>query len=511
MDGPIALVAVNARYPHTSFGLRCLQANLGELEARSELLEFTINERAVDMVEKILSREPAIVGVGVYIWNLPIVKQIVSILRHVEPNLLIVLGGPEVSYEHQEQTWLADVDYVVCGEGEQVFRSLCEDLLQGVRPSLKIHQGSTPPMDELEWPYRLYSDEDVAHRVVYVEASRGCPYRCEFCLSSLDKKMREVPLDDFFEQMDNLLLRGASAFKFIDRTFNLSVPFALRVLSFFEERLRPGLSLHFEMVPERLPEALLEALARFPAGVVQLEIGVQTFDKEVARRISRPLKTEKISVNLRALHEQTQAHLHVDLIAGLPGESLAQFGAGFDRLHALGPHEIQLGILKRLKGTPLTRHTEPFAMVYSQDPPFEVLKTGALSFTELQEIKRFARYWDLVVNNGQFPQTSRLIWNDRESVFEAFYEFSEWLFRQSERTSHISLLKLAEYLLDFTIERRGLSEEEAGPVVVGDLSRTGGRRLPRRLQVFNRLLPPRERSDEAAGMKRQRRHQTGTH
>jgi len=216
-------------------------------------------------------------------------------------------------------------------------------------------------------------------------------------------------------------------------------------------------------------------------------------------------------VNLRALHEQTQAHLHVDLIAGLPGESLAQFGAGFDRLHALGPHEIQLGILKRLKGTPLTRHTEPFAMVYSQDPPFEVLKTGALSFTELQEIKRFARYWDLVVNNGQFPQTSRLIWNDRESVFEAFYEFSEWLFRQSERTSHISLLKLAEYLLDFTIERRGLSEEEAGPVVVGDLSRTGGRRLPRRLQVFNRLLPPRERSDEAAGMKRQRRHQTGTH
>ena len=506
MNSEIVLVGINARYQHSSFGLRYLKANLAELEQRSIIVEFTINERAVDLAEKILAREPRIVGLGVYIWNVPVVKQLVRILRRVSPDLCLVLGGPEVSYEHQSQKWLNDADYIVCGEGEQAFTALCRQLLAGEKPALKIQQGTTPAMSELVMPYRLYTDEDVANRVVYVEASRGCPYRCEFCLSSLDQSMREVPLEEFFEQMDTLLARGATGFKFIDRTFNLSIPFALRVLEFFHARLRPGLSLHFEMVPERLPSELLEALARFPEGVIQLEVGVQTFDKSIAKRISRPLKIGPLRENIAALRNQTSVHLHVDLIAGLPGEDLESFGAGFDQLHALNPHEIQLGILKRLKGTPITRHTDAFGMVYSDEAPFEVLKTGVLTFAELQEVKRIARFWDLVANNGQFPATSRLIWADQRSVFHAFREFSRWLYQTADRTSHISLLKLAEYLLDFLIQERGMSEEDVGPVVVSDLSRTGGRRLPRRLQIYNHLLPRRERTVAVAGLKRQQRH-----
>jgi hypothetical protein len=283
------------------------------------------------------------------------------------------------------------------------------------------------------------------------------------------------------------------------------MPFALAILDFFFARLRPGLSLHFEMVPERLPPELLVSLARFPGGVVQLEVGVQTFDEAVARRISRPLKTEKISANLRALHEQTSVHMHVDLIAGLPGEGIKSFAAGFDRLQALGPHEIQLGILKRLKGTPISRHSSEFEMVYNDAPPFEVLKTSALSFAELQDLKRFARFWDLIVNNGQFPTASKLIWAQQPSVFAAFAEFSAWLFSAAGRSNKISLLKLAEYLLDFLIERRSMSEAEVGPVLVADLSRLGGRRLPRRLQVFERLLPA-LRPTAVNGLKRQARH-----
>ncbi len=507
MSAEIVLVGLNARYRHTAFGLRCLQANLGDLESRSKLLEFTINERATDMAEKILAEQPSIVGLGVYIWNLPLVQELVSLLRNVEPDLHIVLGGPEVSHEIETQPWLELADYVVCGEGEQVFALLCKQLLSGEKPAMKIIAGTTPDMADLAWPYRLYTKEDVAHRVVYVEASRGCPYRCEFCLSSLDKKMREVPLDGFFEQIDDLLERGALDFKFIDRTFNLSMPFALAILAFFKARLREGLSLHFEMVPERLPEALLAALADFPRGVVQLEVGVQTFNEAVARRISRPLKVAKISANLAALHAQTPVHMHVDLIAGLPGEDVPSFAAGFDRLQALGPHEIQLGILKRLKGAPITRHTKAFGMVYHQAPPFEVLQTETMSFNELQELKRVARFWDLVVNNGQLPKSSALIWQGQDSVFAAFREFSAWLYGVTRRCSHIKLLKLAEYLLDFLLEVRGMSEDVVGPIIVADLSRTGGRRLPRRLQVFQHLLPPKQPLNRSIGLKRQRRHQ----
>jgi hypothetical protein len=303
-----------------------------------------------------------------------------------------------------------------------------------------------------------------------------------------------------------LLARGASDFKFIDRTFNLAMPFSLGILDFFHQRMQPGLSLHFEMVPERLPPELLESLARFPAGVVQLEVGVQTFNEAVARRISRPLNTAKISANLRALHEHTGVHLHVDLIAGLPGETWASFAQGFDRLQALGPHEIQLGILKRLKGTPIRQHTQDYAMVYSPKPPFEVLRTGALDFNELQAMKRFARFWDLLVNNGQLPSSSALIWADELSVFDAFNRCAAWLYERAGRSSHISLLKLADLLVDYLVEARGLDFDAVAPVVVRDLGRTGGRRLPRRLQPFEAHLPPRMPARHDKGLKRQSRH-----
>ena len=506
MTAEIALVAVNARYQHSSFGMRYLQANLAELEERSQLMEFTINERAVDVAEKIVGAEPKVVGIGVYIWNVDVVQRLVRIVRQIRPDVSIVLGGPEVSYEQEQQAWLKDADYVICGEGEEAFLLLCRQLLSGDRPALRLLQGTSPGMDRLVMPYRLYSDEDIATRVIYVEASRGCPYLCAFCLSSLDQKMREVDLDPFFAEMETLLARGTLGFKFIDRTFNLSAPFALRVLDFFYQRMRPGLNLHFEMVPERLPPELIASLARFPAGVVQLEVGVQTLNKAVAKRISRPLKVEPLRRNIAALKAETQVHLHVDLIAGLPGEGVASFAQGFDQLHALKPHEIQLGILKRLKGTPITRHTEGFSMVYSASAPFEVLQTADVSFEELQAIKRFARYWDIVVNNGQFPSASQLIWREQPSVYQAFAEFTQWLFERSGRTNHISLLKLAEYLLDFAMERRGLIEAEAAKVLISDLTRMGGRRLPKRLQPYEHLLPRRERPEPVKGLKRQQRH-----
>jgi len=365
-------------------------------------------------------------------------------------------------------------------------------------------------MEAITLPYHLYSDEDIQNRVIYVEASRGCPYRCEFCLSALDKRVRDVPLEPFFDALDTLWRRGARDFKFIDRTFNLSIDFSLKILGFFLAKGRGGMSLHFEMVPERLPAELLAALAEFEPGVVQLEVGVQTFDKDVAKHISRPMKIEKVCTNLQALHEDTDVHMHVDLIVGLPGEDLASFASGFDRLHALGPHEIQVGILKRLKGTPIRRHTETFEMLYSPLAPFEVMQTSKMSFEELNEMKRFSRYWDLVVNSGQLPNSCRLIWRDQPSVFSAFRSFSAWVYATTGRSSHISLVNLSLILCDYLVDQCGLREEEVGPLIVADLGRTQGRRVPKRLQIYETERPKRARSGPShpprQGQARQARH-----
>jgi radical SAM superfamily enzyme YgiQ (UPF0313 family) len=216
----------------------------------------------------------------------------------------------------------------------------------------------------LALPYDLYTDADIAHRVIYVEASRGCPYECEFCLSSLDVPVRNAPLEPFLTAMQHLLDRGVCQFKFVDRTFNLNLKISSAILRFFLERYRPGLFVHFEMIPDRLPQALRELIREFPPGVLQFEVGIQTFNEQVAKLISRRQDNARAEENLRWLREETGVHVHADLIVGLPGEDMASFAAGFDRLVALGPQEIQVGLLKRLRGTPIVRHDRDWGMVY---------------------------------------------------------------------------------------------------------------------------------------------------
>ncbi|MFM8931484.1 MAG: B12-binding domain-containing radical SAM protein, partial [Gemmataceae bacterium] len=223
---------------------------------------------------------------------------------------------------------------------------------------------------ELKLPYALYDSEDIAHRVIYVEASRGCPFTCEFCLSSLEIPVRAAPLEQFLAEMDQLLKRGTRQFKFVDRTFNLNTRVGITILHFFLDRMQPDLFLHFEMIPDRLPEELKSLIRRFPAGSLQFEVGIQSFNPEVQALISRRQDHAKTVDNLRWLRENTTVHIHADLIAGLPGETMESFGKGFDTLRGLGPQEIQVGILKRLRGTPIIRHDAEWEMVYSPQAPY---------------------------------------------------------------------------------------------------------------------------------------------
>lgn len=493
----ILLATLNAKYSHASFALRYLMANLGGLAPRAAMLEFDINQRPVDIVEAILARSPKIVGLGVYIWNVTQTTEIVAMLKRIAPELIVILGGPEVSHEVGEQAVCRMADYVLTDEADFTLPELLRDLLPAGdgAPRTPRPEGAeaaqpriirSPPVDvrKLALPYHLYDANDIAHRVIYVEASRGCPFTCEFCLSSLDVPLRRFPLETLLPALQDLLDRGVQHFKFVDRTFNLSVPYSLKLLEFFLQRHRPGLFLHFEMIPDRLPDELKQILAHFPRGSLQFEVGIQTFNHRVAELIRRKQDYTKTEDNIRWLLRETGAHIHADLIIGLPGESLGSIAEGFDRLVAIGPQEIQVNLLKRLRGTPITRHDAEWEMTYSPHPPYEILRNRLLDFATLQRLRRFGRFWDLVANSGRFVRTAPMLWAGGASAFAHVMRFSDWMFARCSRSHGISLDVLAESLFIFLAEELQRDRAAVAASLLFDLKPGSPREIPRFLRPF---------------------------
>jgi len=582
----IVLATFNAKYIHASFGLRCLRANLDELRARSALVEFTIGERPLDVAERILELEPRIVALGVYVWNVAPTTELVALLKRLQPELVVILGGPEVSHEPEAQEIVRLADCTIRGEGEVLLPEICRAVLAGGAVPAKIVAAPPPDLAAVVLPYDEYTEDDLAHRLVYVEASRGCPFSCEFCLSSLDDGVRQYPLEAFLAAMDRLLARGVRHFKFVDRTFNLHLPTSRRILGFFLARMaeaggepavgeqlsvgpggggpvsdrsyvsappapagaeagatpiaarqpptadRPpatvhcppstarryaGLFLHFEMIPDRLPPELRELLARFPAGSLQLEVGIQSFDPAVTAAIDRRQDLARLEENFRFLRERTQAHVHADLIVGLPGETVAGFAAGFDRLVALGPQEIQVGLLKKLRGAPIARHDAAEAMLYSPAPPYEILRNRLIDFPTMQRLRRFARYWDLVGNSGNFVETLPLFWRGAPSAgaravaaapgaaarsangpsgpdgpggrdrtggtgaaspFAEFLHFCDWFYAREGRHHALALSRTMERVFGFLVGERGLAEAEVAAALFRDCRRIGYLEVP---------------------------------
>jgi len=488
----IVLATLNAKYIHASLGLRCLLANMdlhgGEgLRAQTVLREFVIAQRPTQIVEDLLALEPKVIGLGIYIWNVVETTQVVRLLKALRPDVKIVLGGPEVSFEVEQQEICRLADHVVTGWGDVSFPKLCRALLKlpggGPQPLMKVIAGVQPPLAELAMPYSEYTAQDLAKRLLYVEASRGCPFKCEFCLSSLDKTAWAFDLDLFMAEVEALYRRGARNFKFVDRTFNLKIDNSVRILQFFLDRIvensseHPDVFVHFEVVPDSLPDRLKMLIAQFPSGALQFEVGIQSFNPEVQQRVSRKQDNEKTADNLRWLVNESRAHVHADLIFGLPGETLASFADGFDRLYALGPHEIQFGILKRLRGTPITRHTAEFAMVYDPQTPYTILQNSTVDFATLQRVNRFARYWDMVANSGRFSKVLSLLLQPA-SAFNHFMAFSDWLWRTSGKTHEFAYEKLVDLLHDHLIEQRALASTEVRSALLADYLASGARGKP---------------------------------
>jgi radical SAM superfamily enzyme YgiQ (UPF0313 family) len=588
----VVLSTLNAKFIHAAFGLRYLLANMGDLRERTAIVEFDINQRPLDIVETLLARNPKIIGLGVYIWNVTETTEVVATLKRLRPDLTIILGGPEVSYETESQEIVRLADHVITGEADLKFAEVCRALLRApdgaveswsdgtqnsatptLQPALaplpKIIPADLPNLATLALPYDLYDERDLAHRVVYVEASRGCPFTCEFCLSSLDLPVRQFPLEPFLAAMQRLLDRGLRSFKFVDRTFNLHLPTSRAILEFFLTRYTPGLFVHFEMIPDRLPEGLREIIAKFPPGALQFEVGIQSFNDHACELISRRQNLAKLEDNFRFLREHTGVHIHADLIIGLPGETVESFAAGFDRLIALGPQEIQVGILKRLRGTPIIRHDTEWQMLYNPHPPYEILSNKLIDFPTMQKLRRFARYWDLVGNSGNFIATTPLLWRDTvlpascrqitsepappsdqhtssdaaktspptespnslashrsetdgssgtmpealaacrhsTSPFARLFAFSEWLYARTGRTDAIALPRLAELLFRHLTEELAVPARDVANALWSDFQRCGRHERPEFLQPH---LPVETKADRrqrrATTLKRQARH-----
>lgn len=488
----ILIVAINARYSHASLGSRYLLANMGDLRPQTHLLEFTLQQSVADIAADIAARNPRVLGLGIYIWNTRKIAELLPLLRERLPHTAIILGGPEI-VAGETSPFQAHAHYLLPGDGDLSFAALCRNLLDSQPPP----SGSalvTPPPDvaALALPYEEYTDTDIANRLLYVETSRGCAMRCDYCISANDPHVRLFPLPPLLAAFDCLLDRGATQFKFCDRSFNLDIPRAIQILEFFLERLprHPGLFLHFEMLPDRFPVALRDILARFPPRTLQLEIGLQSFNPHVLETIRRPQNLEQAADNLRYLRHHTHAYLHTDLIAGLPGETPDSFADGFDRLVALDPHEIQLGILKKLPGAPIARHDDAYAMRYNPAPPYNVLSTRHWPAAHLERTARFAHYWDTIVSSNRFLAAAPLIWRDTPSVFDAFMRCSDWLGARFPREHGIPLPALVTAIFDYLTTQRNLPPAEAAQTLIRGYRHTGARDTPSALAPHLDHLPP---------------------
>jgi len=500
----IVLTTINAKWIHPSLALRLLKANLGDLEEKCEIIDFNLRQPLGEKITPLLAAHPRILGISVSIWNHTATLELLTELHKAwaaqTEKPVIILGGPEVSHLPPDMEIFKYVDYVIRGEGEIDFKTLCENVLTETQlDTPKFIDAEPINLETIKSGYDLYTDEDIAKKLIYVEASRGCQFNCEFCLSAVKNEkehgattdneqqshsllpisnfplptphsplttphsqsaVREFPLEPFLAQMDALVKKGAKTFKFLDRTFNSNIKHALQIIEFFLEKISerknnltlPPLVVHFEMVASLFPDDLRAALTRFPPGSLRLEIGIQTLNVEVSARIKRPSNPEKELETLRFLREETNAIIHADLIAGLPGEDLASFGNGFDRLWLVlngttlngetheNTHraEIQLGILKLLPGTPISRHNEKFAMRYNPLPPYEIEETSTMSARDLQRIKNFARFWELIINR-------KLInFKIKQPIFEEFLNLSDSLFAHFGRNWGIDRIKLQE-------------------------------------------------------------------
>ena len=427
------LVAINAKYIHTNPAVYLLCANAGRFRNDVKIREFTINQCLDDVLQGIVVEKPAFIGFSCYIWNIDMVKKLIRECKKLLPDTSVWLGGPEA--EAGAEYLLSEypqIDGVMYGEGENTLPKLLGYFLEihtfkkcgttvrfkelqdipGIIYRTKDEILRTPPakpvnLDKLVFPYDKEVIEQTRGKILYYESSRGCPFHCSYCLSSEDNHVRFRSVDKVKEDIKVFLDAKVSQVKFVDRTFNCNHLRMTELLQFMLEQDNGVTNFHFEIGGDLLTEDEIALLGRFRPGAVQLEIGVQTTNPEVMERIGRINKKEALFANVRSLLQSAKQHIHLDLIAGLPGEDMQSFIHSFDEVYSLHPHQLQLGFLKVLGNTRIQRETEVYGIKYREYPPYEVLETDAISYQELLELKQVEEMVEIYYNSGQFAEELR--------------------------------------------------------------------------------------------------------
>ncbi len=430
----ILLCALNAKYIHANPAVRSLAAYAGNIPGcRVIVREFTINQLTEDILAGISEEKPDAVGFSCYIWNIETVKKLVSALPRVLPETKIYLGGPEVSFHSEEiLREMPEVTAIMTGEGEEVFRDLVTSLAaEEFSPSTNmetprqgcLHAEHILPMDSVPF---CYDPETSKNRIIYYESSRGCPFRCSYCLSSIDKTLRLRSIARVTEHLDRFLTDRVPQVKFIDRTFNANHEHAHAIWQYLSEHDNGVTNFHFEIAADLLTDDEILLLNRLRPGLVQLEIGVQTVNDRTLREICRPADTEKIRRAAFRLRAPGNIHIHLDLIAGLPCEDYDSFVHSFNEVYSMQPHELQLGFLKVLKGTRMEEKAGDYGLQYLPYPPYEVLSTRWITYEELRKLKAVEEMLEIHYNSRQFTQTIPLLETRFAAPFFLYEALAAW-------------------------------------------------------------------------------------
>ena len=463
------LVAINAKYIHSNLAVYSLRSYARTFGYEPELLEFTINQQKDQILKGIYEAKPDLLCFSCYIWNLSYVEEIIEDIKKILPKVTIWAGGPEVSYDApQFLKRHPEVDGIMCAEGEQTLTELIRyyeteksqgkslDEINGIvyQENRMIHQ--TPlrdimNMDDLVFPYEDLKDFE--HKIIYYESSRGCPFSCSYCLSSIDKKLRFRSFYLVEKELEFFLVHKVPQVKFVDRTFNCKKSHAMAIWTYIKEHDNGITNFHFEVAADLLTEDEIALIQTMRPGLIQLEIGVQSTNEKTLAEIHRKTDFEEITRKVKAVQKGENVHQHLDLIAGLPYENYESFGHSFNDVYALKPEQLQLGFLKVLKGSYMAEEAEGYGCVHKAKPPYEVLGTRWLSYKEILKLKGVEEMVEVYYNSGQFQKTIRAMEHLFETAFSMYEELADFYEKNGYNEISHTRIRRYEILQEFLQEK----------------------------------------------------------
>lgn len=495
----LLLAAVNAKYIHSNLAVYSMKAYCREYAEQIELAEYTINQQEDEILKDLYRRKPDVLCFSCYIWNISFVKELIQDIKKILPDTVIWVGGPEVSYDaEQVLAELPEIFGVMCGEGEETLRELMRYYvniekrekaeIKAVRGIVFREKGAADrefdsaevcaeqsseqgvqgkcvrtaareimDMDTLVFPYE--DMEFFQHRIIYYESSRGCPFSCSYCLSSIDKKLRFRSLSLVKNELQFFLDKKVPQVKFVDRTFNCKKEHALEIWKYIKEHDNGVTNFHFEIAADLLTEEELELIRTMRPGLIQLEIGVQSTNEKTIKEIRRKTSFEKISEKVKRVQEGNNVHQHLDLIAGLPFEGYDRFKSSFNDVYGLRPQQLQLGFLKVLKGSYMYEKKEDYGCRYKHREPYEVLATNWLSYGEICRLKGIEDMVEVYYNSGQFSRTMEALEQEFEDAFSMYEALADFYEEKGYFGISHARIRRYEILLEF-LQKRGIENQE---------------------------------------------------